>query len=144
MADENEKGGAPVSETTPGSAPETIPQAAESEDHEEWIFTVSRSSGEVVKVEKVEAASGERHELSLDEYAALCGEEAAVAEDYSAYTHDPSTEHGYDPYGYEEGYYQGMADFAASVGLLDTSGLTPEEQAYYQGIADYAASVGLA
>jgi len=37
-----------------------------------------------------------------------------------------------------------MADLAASMGQQTGSGLTPEEEAYYQGIADYAANVGLA
>src|SRR6266404_4209904 len=110
MADETEKGAPPESKT---------PETAASEDHEEWIYTISRSSGEVVKVERVEPASGERRELSLDEYAALSGEQSAgagVAEDYSAYGYDPNAAFGYDPYGYEEGYQQGMADLAASLG----------------------------
>jgi len=125
MADET-KESAP-----PGS---TTPEKAASEDHEEWIYTISRSSGEVVKVERVEPASGERRELSLDEYAALSGEEAAeaeVAEDYSSYA--------YDPYGYEEGYYQGQADYEAA--LSGEEELSPEEAAYYQGQADYEAAL---
>jgi transposase-like protein len=125
------------------------PEAASLEDQEEWIFTLSRLTGDVLKVERVDPASGERRELSLDEYAALRGEEVegagvVVAEDYSAYGYDPYAAHTYDPYGYDEGYYQGMADLVASLSQQTGSGLTPEEQAYYQGIADYAASVGLA
>jgi hypothetical protein len=136
MADEMEKG-MPLESATP--------ELPESEDHEEWIFTIKGSTGDVVKVERV--ASGERRELSLDEYAALYGAEttgAEVAEDYNAYAYDANAAYTYDPYGYEEGYYHGMADAAASLGQQTGSGLTPEEEAYYQGIADYAASVGLA
>jgi hypothetical protein len=117
------------------------PEAAAAEtgaadDSEEWIFTANRSTGEVVKVERVEPATGERRELSLDEYGALWaavqqGAEAQAA-DYLA-----SVAQTNYPYGYEAGYYQGLA------AALGYAGLTPEQQAYYQGVADYAAYMGL-
>jgi hypothetical protein len=123
----------PVEEiTTPEAAAAEVVAA---EDNEEWIYTTSRSTGEVVKVERIVAETGERCELSLDEYAALWatiqqGAEAQAAE-YAA-----SAAQGYDPYGYEEGYYQGLA-------AMGYTGLTPEQEAYYQGVADYAAYMGL-
>jgi hypothetical protein len=94
MAEDNERGGASVNETVLGSAPESAsPVAAASENNEEWILTVDRSSGDVVKVERLDPASGERRELSLDEYAAFSSEGAEVAEDYSAYGDGPYAEY---------------------------------------------------
>jgi hypothetical protein len=38
---------------------------------EEWIYTVNSVTGVVVKIERVDKASGQRQELSAEEYAAL-------------------------------------------------------------------------
>jgi hypothetical protein len=127
----------PSLHATDSPTPEgAVAETGAANDSEEWIFTANRSTGEVVKVERVEAATGERRELSLDEYGALWaavqqGAEAQAA-DYLA-----SVAQTNYPYGYEAGYYEGLA------AALGYAGLTPEQQAYYQGVADYAAYMGL-
>ena len=119
-------------------APEAAPQDP---NLEEWIYTFSSTTGEVLKVERVDSGSGTRQELSLDEYSALAavygyGAEEDVAAAYAAAS--------YDPYGYEEGYYQGIADFAASIGYDGGQGqMSSVEAAYHQAQADYAAALGL-
>jgi hypothetical protein len=131
-------GDKPGSHTADAPAPETAvaETAAAADDSEEWVFTANRSTGEVVKVERVEAATGERRELSLDEYSALW---AAVQQGAEAQAADYLASVGQTnyPYGYEAGYYQGLA------AALGYAGMTPEQQAYYQGVADYAAYMGL-
>jgi hypothetical protein len=119
------------------------PQAAAQDPNlEEWIYTFSSTTGEVLKVERVDAGSGSRQELSLDEYSALAAAYGYGAEQYDAAAYEAAA---YDPYGYDEGYYQGMADFAASIGYDGGQGqMSSVEAAYYQGLADYAAALGLA
>lgn len=106
------------------------------DDSEEWIFTANRSTGEVVKVECVEPATGERRELSLDEYSALWAAVQQGAEAQAAEYLGSVAQTNY-PHGYEAGYYDGLA------AVLGYAGLTPEQQAYCQGVADYAAYRGL-
>jgi hypothetical protein len=109
-------------------------------ESEEWIFTLTSSTGELLKVEKLDRASGERKELSDEEYTSLyvstAGPEyAALAGVYGDYS--------VDPYTFESGYYQGLADYEAA--LNDASAAeyqaSLEQHAYYQGIADYGAAL---
>jgi hypothetical protein len=47
---------------------------------EHWLFTVVRHTGEVIKIEKINLATGERAELCEREYAAVARKE------YSAFS----------------------------------------------------------
>jgi len=110
--------------------------------NEEWVFTLNSQTGEVVKIERLDATSGQRNEFSDEEYMAVLG-----GGDYAAaYGYDPMadaySQAGVEPYSYEAGYYQGMADYEAALAGAAASGYSPEEEAYYQGIADYAALFG--
>jgi hypothetical protein len=140
MAEIKEKSGVAGKE---GTAP-TSPLTAAPD--QEWIFTVNGSSGEVVKVEKRNTGTGEREEISQDEYAALtnAGAYQALAASYGTYAapQDPYYASSYDPY-YAAAYYQGASDYDAVVqAQLAAYTYSPVEQAYYQGIADYASALG--
>jgi hypothetical protein len=64
------------------------PRSGSTEEPEQIVLTLSPTKGEVLKVERIER-SGQRHELSDDEFAALAGEderedlEAALEEAYA-------------------------------------------------------------
>lgn len=117
---------------------------------EEWVFTFNTSTGELVKAERIDKTSGQRQEVSDDEYAALSG-----FGDQTVYSHaeryDPSSL-GSDPNAhslYELGYYQGLADYeqvahreaAYYQGMADYEAVVKRQAAYYQGMADYEASL---
>ena len=143
------------SKSSRDSATEMQPMAdpaavTEADPTEEWVFTMNSLTGEIAKVEKIDKATGQRQELSEEEYAALSGYVSAEA-DPNAY----SAEYGEDPNAgeqgaaeayavYEAGYYQAAAEYeAALAGLTSQSGYTPEEDAaYLQGLADYEALLG--
>lgn len=98
------------------------------EEREEWVFTLNSKTGELLKVEKLDKTSGERKELSEEEYSALYGS-------------DPTSEAAAlssDPYGYLTAYYQGIADYEAAI---NTAVASQEQEAYYQGMADYEAAL---
>jgi len=106
--------------------------------HEEWVFTVHSNSGEVVKVEKLDKQTGNRVELSEEEYAALAASIAPATEQSAGY--DAMALYASDPELYEYAYYHGLADYEASLlANYPTLAYSPEEVAYYQGAADYAA-----
>jgi hypothetical protein len=89
--------------------------AARDPSLEEWIYTFSSRTGEVLKVERVDAGSGTRQEMPIDEYRALSAS-----------------------------YLQGAADFAAMIGLGGGQNqMSSVEAAYHQGMADYAAALGV-
>jgi hypothetical protein len=144
MADPRERGSVPAKEAGIERA-----AAPGKEENEEWIFTTKVNTGELVKIEKVDRASGQRKELSDEEYASMYGFDPSSYgwgyEDYSSYGYDPFAGYGSyagDPYAYLNAYYQGIADYAAAV-ATDPSfyGYSSTEEAYYQGMADYAASL---
>ncbi len=109
---------------------------------EEWVLTIDLASGQTLAIARLDSATGQRKELSEEEYLALAGYDLSGAEDYSevygedAYDPYAAAAGSYDPYGYEEGYYQGLADYEAMIAGAesDTSSI---EAAYYQGMADY-------
>jgi hypothetical protein len=80
---------------------------------EEWVFTLT--GGLVTRIERVDATTQARYELSADEYAALAG-------------------------GYYTAYYSGIRDYAAAI----ASGNVDVAQAYYQGMAQYLGALGQA
>jgi hypothetical protein len=80
---------------------------------EEWVFTLT--GGLVTRIERVDATTQVRYELSADEYAAIAG---------SYYT----------------AYYSGIRDYAAAI----ASGNSDVAQAYYQGMAQYLGALGQA
>src|SRR5437870_169394 len=89
-----------MSEKAKGVAAEAKDKSATpTEEHEEWIFTINSATGDLVKVEKVNKATGERQELSNEEYASY------YAQAYAAYAYDPYAAtymgYGYAPYGYD-------------------------------------------
>lgn len=81
--------------------------------NEEWVFTLT--NGLVTRIERVDATTQLRYELSADEYAALAG-------------------------GYYTAYYSGIRDYAAAI----ASGNADVAQAYYQGMAQYLGALGQA
>jgi hypothetical protein len=129
--------------TGPADRPQAAQDAGAAET-EEWVYTYDTATGEVTKVERLDP-SGQRHELTEEEYAALAGFDPAdypAAADYPLdATYDPYTSDyaasAYDPYGYEEGYWAGWADAGGAAPAGDGYGATPQEQAYYQGVMDY-------
>jgi hypothetical protein len=80
---------------------------------EEWVFTLT--GGVVTRIERVDARTQVRYELSADEYAAI------AASYYTA-------------------YYAGIRDYAAAI----ASGNSDIAQAYYQGMAQYLGALGQA
>jgi hypothetical protein len=80
---------------------------------EEWVFTLT--NGLVTRIERVDATTHARYELSADEYAAI------AASYYTA-------------------YYAGIRDYAQAI----ASGNTEIVQAYYQGMAQYLGALGQA
>ena len=148
MAEIKERSATPPS-ATPPKEPAQITGATDEQQPVEWVFTCDPSTGETIKVEKIDKASGQRQELSEEEYAMLYSSEPSEfdAEGYGEYGNDPNAGYSYDPYAYEGGYYQGMADYEEALqGAAEAEyGYgSEEEQAYYQGMADYAAAIGLA
>lgn len=128
MAEIKAKGGPP--EKGAALSPENPPsKETQPEESEEWVFTLNSKTGELLKVERLDKASGERKELSEEEYSIMYG-------------YDPNSEAAaysyYDPYGYLTAYYQGIADYEAAV---NTAVASPEEEAYYQGMSDYGAAL---
>ena len=81
--------------------------------NEEWVITLTQ--GVVTRIERVDATTNARRELSADEYAAI------VASYYTA-------------------YYTGIRDYATAI----ASGNTDIAQAYYQGMAQYLGALGQA
>ena len=95
------------------------------EENGELIFTLNSKTGELVKIGKVDEVSGQLQELSEEEYFSLY------------YAAEP-----YDLYGYQQAYYQGMADYETALcSAVPGYAYLPAEDAYYQGMADYAAAV---
>lgn len=107
---------------------------------EQWVVTFG-DSGEIVKVEKIDSDTGERKELSEEEYAAASGMDLSGASDYWDYYGAGATGmEGYMGYGQPDlnayaAYYQGMSD--AMQANYGNPGMTAEEMAYYQGMVDY-------
>ena len=78
---------------------------------EEWVFTVT--NGVVTRIERVNATSGARSELSAEEYAWIAS-------------------------GYYAAYYMGIRDYAHAI----ASGNGDAATAYYQGMAQYLGALG--
>lgn len=121
------------------------PQPESNTDHmtepdqtEEWVFTVNSLTGEIAKVERVEKAGNERHELSEEEYAALSAyAEASYDQDsYNTYAEQHAAEIQSGA-AYEAGYNQAMAEYAAQQATENQSGAY--EAGYNQAMAEYAA-----
>jgi hypothetical protein len=130
--------------TTTPPAKESALTAPSEGGEQDWIFTVSGTSGEITKIEKVDLAKGQRQEISPAEYAAAVGYDpnAYGAAAYYGYGYDPYSAfaYSYGPYLYQQAYYQGAADYATALEHYAAYGYSPVQQAYYQGIADYASA----
>ncbi len=94
---------------------------------QEFVLTFGGETGDLVKIEKIDSESGERSEVSDDEYE----EFGALLDPYGESAMEAAEEEE-DPYAQEADYYQELAD-----GTYDSA-----EQAYYQGMADRAAEQG--
>jgi hypothetical protein len=144
------KGGTVPEHDSKGTQAGSVAPETTSPENEEWVFTIDTQTGEVHKVEKIDRVSGRRQELSEEEYLTLAGYDLSGADDYSEvqleeeqydpYTGDYGVE-SYDPYGFEEGYYQAWADCEAASGSEGFGYSYSPEDAYYQGFADYQAYV---
>lgn len=134
-----EKGRTNVSDKVSGT-PEVLAVVQTAPESEEWIFTLTSKTGELLKVEKLDKASGERKELSDEEYTSLYAPTAGTEYDALASVYG---DYSFAPYTYESGYYQGLADYEAA--LNDASAVdyqaSLEEHAYYQGMSDYEAAL---
>ena len=90
--------------TRKSAAPSETPQETETV---EWIVTAKRDTGEVVKVERVDEETGERHELTAADYLAAYGMDPS-ADPYlaawSAYYGDPYQAGAVDPYSGGQAY----------------------------------------
>ena len=78
---------------------------------EEWVFTLT--NGVVTRIERVNATSGARSELSAEEYAWVAS-------------------------GYYAAYYMGIGDYAHAV----AAGNIEVAQAYYHGMTQYFGALG--
>ena len=131
----------------PAAADQATDQTAD--EMEEWVVTIDATSGQTLKIERLDRATGQRSELAEEEYLALAGYDLSGASDYAALAqYDPYAElaaAGYDPYAYEEGYYQAIADYEAMLAggaeaqMAEDPGTV--EAAYYQGMIDYEAAL---
>jgi hypothetical protein len=160
MAESKEKISAQAKETTHETTRTGTAGAEGAVDPtEEWVFTLSSATGEVLKVERIDQ-TGQRNEISEEEYAALvCYMDPAAAQ-YAAYGYDASGDAAAGGAElYQAGYHHGLADYEASVAEYEMqlasagygyggasagyqSGYSPEEAAYLQGMADYEALLG--
>src|SRR5947209_8702119 len=100
MSESKEKTQAPHKE--PAEKIEPVKEATP-DAHEEWVFTLRSNSGEVVKVEKLDKQTGNRVELSEEEYAALAASITPAAEQSAAY--DAMALYTSDPELYQFAYY---------------------------------------
>nr|ASV46961.1 hypothetical protein [uncultured bacterium] len=119
------------------------------------MVTIDTASGQTLKIERLDPATGQRAELAEAEYLALAGYDTSGTYDYAAALqaqaqYDPYAAlaaAGYDPYAYEEGYYQAVADYeaalagAAQQAAQQAADPAAVEAAYYQGLADYEAAL---
>ena len=81
--------------------------------NEEWVFTVNRNTGEVSRIEKLDSATGERLELSEEEYAALAGRDFTAHQTETEAAAEIRAGNGGDAY--ERGYRQAVADYEAAL-----------------------------
>jgi hypothetical protein len=81
--------------------------------NEEWVFTVNSVTGEVVKIERLEPTTGDRLELSEQEYAAVAGRDFTAHRSEAEAAAESSQGNGNDAY--ERGYRQAAADYEAAL-----------------------------
>src|SRR3954447_12529991 len=58
------------------------------DETEEWVFTISKATGEIARIEKIDKSTGKRHELSHEEYDAISGMMSPSAAYYATYGYD--------------------------------------------------------
>lgn len=136
----------PKKAASEGAIVTTTAAAAAAPEDEEWVLTFSGQTGDVIKIEKLDKSTGQRTELTEEEYAAVAGQDLSGASDFADESAYYASAYG-DPYGLEEAYYQGVQDaYYQSMTESDPSQaaagyeMTPEEAAYYQGVEDYVAA----
>jgi hypothetical protein len=105
---------------------------------EEWIYSYNSNTGELLKIER--HASGERKELSQEEYAAVLGYEPSAQVDEATMLQQAA---------WEAGYTQAIAEYEAALAYAaqadaaaQNESLVVQQLAYYQGLSDYAAMLG--
>lgn len=82
--------GAPGDEKVAAKNSTSVSEPESATDLEEWVFTISASTGEIAKIEKIDKFSGKRHELSTEEYDAISLMMSPSAASYAAYGYDPA------------------------------------------------------
>jgi hypothetical protein len=107
--------------------------ASPAEETVEWIVTFKPASGIIVKVEKLHSESGERQELSIEEYGALAAMGISVTVPSNPASADslPATDMSQV---YYQAYYQGIYDYAYYQGIYDYANYLAGP--YYQNLAD--------
>jgi hypothetical protein len=110
---------------------EALPQASSTQ---EWVVTVNNSDGTILKIEKLDAETGEREELSKDEYSTLYGYLNSFALYWQGANEFTTALFSADAPALKS-YYQGIADYYMD--QQREAAPSPQMQSYYQGIADY-------
>ena len=107
---------------------------------EEWIYGYNGNTGELLKIERLDKATGEKKELTQEEYAAVLGYDPSAQVDEATLMQHAA---------YQAGYYQCMADYEAAMSYAAEAeaaaqheALISQHMAYYQGLADYEAMLG--
>jgi hypothetical protein len=122
-------------------AEEALPAEPAPDETLEWVVSFKASTGELVKIEKLEKASGARQELTPEEYAEVAAKGVPVPEQASG---DALAEHNAAHVALQAhiaavraaAYYQGISDYASFAG----DPMSSVHSAYYRGYLDAAAS----
>ena len=133
MAARKNKGASPAPDTQTGGDATSLESATPQTETAEMVLTYDKSTGQVVRIEKLDA--GARQELSEEEYGAFFGH-AEAHEGYDPHAEAFAVAH--QQAGFEQGYYHGLIEYETALTGETASGYTPEEEAaYHQGVADY-------
>jgi len=128
---------ATVGESTVGEATSSESPELSGSETEEIVFTCNQSTGEVIRIERLDASGG-RQELTEEEYAQVFGQGDQGSEEQGG----EGFAIAHQQVGFEQGYYHGLAEYEGALSAQATSGFSPEEEAaYHQGVADYHALV---
>jgi len=135
-----------VQEAADATAVSSTPAETESlsmelapEETLEWVVSFKASTGELVKIEKLDKTSGARQELTPEEYAEVAAKSVPVPDPAEAAA-DQNAAHvalqAHIASVSAAAYYQGISDYAAFAG----DPMSSVHSAYYRGYLDAAAS----
>ena len=83
--------------------------AADEGQIEQLVLSIDKTTGEIVKVERLDPVSGDRVEFDADDYAAIEAYFAGLIETAATYMDYPKER----PSAVERAYAQGMMDYAS-------------------------------